>query len=132
MYSFQHKLHPTFNSKSPKTSNISYHTTIPEILDTFILSLVLVPKETRANTSKPFPNILSVAEVQSSRFFESSNSNQVLFLSNYNTQNSNPSHTFQYSKKSSHLTFLHHHQRFAFTSSTCIKYTPHHFISSLP
>ncbi len=79
---FKRKTHSTFNSKSPKTSNLSCHTTTPEIIDTFILSLVLVPKETRANTFKPFLEILSAVEIQSSWFFQSSSSNQVLFLSN--------------------------------------------------
>jgi hypothetical protein len=31
-----------------RTSNMSCHTTTPEILDTLILSFVLVPKETHA------------------------------------------------------------------------------------
>jgi hypothetical protein len=31
-----------------RTSNMSCHTTTPEILDMFILSLVLVPKKTHA------------------------------------------------------------------------------------
>jgi len=48
MYSSQDKTHSTFNSKSPKTSNMSYHTITPEILDTLIISLVLVPKEKHA------------------------------------------------------------------------------------
>jgi hypothetical protein len=36
-------IHPL---KIPKSSNMSCHTTTPEILDTFIISLVLVPKKT--------------------------------------------------------------------------------------
>jgi len=47
-------------------------------------------------------------EVQSLRFLWSSHYKQVLFLSNYNTQNLNPTHTFLYSKKSSNLGFFHH------------------------
>ncbi len=87
---------------------MSCHTTILEILDTLILSLVLVPKEIQANTSRPFLVILSAMEVQSLRFLWSSHYKQVLFLSNYNTQNLNPTHTFLYSKKSSNLGFFHH------------------------
>jgi hypothetical protein len=45
-------------------------------------------------TSRPFLNILGVAEVQSSKFFRSNSPNQVLFLINYNTQRSKSSTHF--------------------------------------
>jgi hypothetical protein len=73
---------------------------------------VLVPNKTHSNTSKPFPNILSTREVQSSRFFQSSSFKQVLFLFYYNTQNLNPTHTFQYSRKSNNLAFFHHQKAY--------------------
>ncbi len=120
------KTHCTLSSKSPTTSNMSYHTTTPEILDTHILSFMLVPKETHANTSRPFLNIISTTKVQSSGFFQFSSSNQVLFLYNYNTSNPNPTHTFQYFKKSNNLAFLQHQK-------TCLHFLNlHQIFSSSP
>jgi hypothetical protein len=133
-YFFQDKTNFTLSSRSPKTSNMSYHTTTLKILDTLILSLVLVLKKTHENTSRPFLDIFSTMEVQSSWFLRSSIYNQILFLSIYNTQNPNPTHTFQCSKKSSNLAFFHHQK-------TCLHFlslhqiyssSPHHLISSFP
>jgi hypothetical protein len=44
----------------PETSSMKCHTTTPKILHTFILSLVLVPKET--HVEKPFLKILNAIE----------------------------------------------------------------------
>ncbi len=105
---------------------MSYHTTTPKILDTHILSFMLVPKETHTNTSRPFLDILSATKVQSSRFFQSNSSNQILFLSNYNTSNPNPTHIFQYFKKSNNLAFLQHQK-------TCLHFLSlHQIFSSSP
>jgi hypothetical protein len=67
VFSPQDETHCTFNSKSPRSSNMSCHTTTPKILDTLITSLVLIPKKT-CKTSKPIPNTLGVAEVPTSGF----------------------------------------------------------------
>jgi hypothetical protein len=55
------------------------HTTIPEIFDTIILSLVLVRTEKH---TKPLDLFLTLGtmEIQSLGFFQSSNPNEVLFL----------------------------------------------------
>jgi hypothetical protein len=92
---------------------------------------VLVLKETHANTSKPFLDILSVAEVQSLGFFWSSNSNQVLFYL-ITTPKIQIQHTlFRIPESLATLLFF-ITKKPAFTSLTYIKYTPHHFIFSLP
>jgi hypothetical protein len=110
---------------------MSCHTTTLEILDTFIIFLLLVPKETHVNTFKLFLDIFNAAKVQLSVFFWSTSSNQILFICNYNIHYPNPIHIFQYSKKSSNLAFF-ITKKPTFTSSAYIKYTPHHLISSLP
>jgi hypothetical protein len=46
LFSGQNTFYIQFKIPS-KTSNMSYHTTIPKILDMFILSLGLVPKKTQ-------------------------------------------------------------------------------------
>jgi hypothetical protein len=48
-----------------KTSNMNCHATTTKILDMLTLSLVLVPKKHKQNTSRPFPDILSAAKLQS-------------------------------------------------------------------
>jgi hypothetical protein len=58
-YSFQDKTHSIPNFKSPETSCMSCHTTIPEILDMLILSFVLVPTETHATTMDLFLTFLA-------------------------------------------------------------------------
>ncbi len=87
---------------------MNYHTTTPKTLDTFILSFVLVPKETYANTSKPFLDIFSTMEVQSSRFFRSSSSNQVLISIQLQHQKS---------KSNTHFLVLQKVQQLSFSSS---------------
>jgi hypothetical protein len=49
-------------SRSPKSSHMGCHTTIPKILDTFIISLALVPIET-CKTFRPFLDILGATKV---------------------------------------------------------------------
>jgi len=46
-------------SRSPKSSNMSCHTTILEIFYTLIISLVLVPKRKTRKTLKPFLILLA-------------------------------------------------------------------------
>jgi len=131
MYFSQDKTHFTLTSKSPTTSNMSCHTTTLEIVDTLILSLMLVPKETHANTFKPFLDILSAVEVQLSWSFWSSSFNQVLLLSNYNTSNPNPTHIFQHSWKSNNLTSLHCQKTYLhFLSLQHIYSSSHHLLVS--
>jgi hypothetical protein len=58
-YSSQEKTHSIPRSKSPETSCMSCHTTIPEILDTLIFSFVLVPIKTHATTLDLFLTFLT-------------------------------------------------------------------------
>jgi len=64
----QDEIHCTFNSRSPRSSNMNYHTTAPEILETLIISLVLIPEKKTCKTSRPLFNILGAAEVQALGF----------------------------------------------------------------
>ncbi len=59
MQSSQDKTHSISNSKSLETSCMSYHTTTPKILNTLILSLVLVPTKTHAITLDLFLTFLA-------------------------------------------------------------------------
>ncbi len=58
-YFSQEKTHSISSSKSLKTSCMNYHTTIPEILNTLIFSLVLVPTKTHATTLDLFLTFLA-------------------------------------------------------------------------
>ncbi len=111
MYSSQNKAYSIPNSKSLETSCMSCHTTTPEILYMFILSLVLVLYKNTCNNSQPFPNILSTTEDFSSGFFSFSLLNQVLFLPIYNTPKSKSKpHFLVIPLKSNHLaSLLSHH-----------------------
>jgi hypothetical protein len=59
MYFFQDKTHSIPSSKSLETSCMNCHITIPEILNMFILSLVLVPIETHVTTLDLFLTFLA-------------------------------------------------------------------------
>jgi hypothetical protein len=90
------------------------------------------PYRNTCNNSKPFPDILNIVEVLSSRFFRFSSFNQVLLLSIYNTQSLNPTHTFHSSRKSNNLTFLHHQKTpVHFFSLHQISSTSSHLLTSL-
>ncbi len=75
-------------------------------LDMIIISLVLVPTEKH---TKPLNLFLTfnTAKIQSIGFFWSSSPNEVLFLTNYHSQNPNPTHIFIF-QRSSPLVFYHH------------------------
>ncbi len=75
MYSSQDKTHSITNSKSPKTSCRSCYTTIPEVLDTLILSLMLIPIETRATILDHFLTFLTHR-----KFFRQDFSNPILLI----------------------------------------------------
>jgi hypothetical protein len=81
------RLH-THHLKIPKViTHMSYHTSTLEILDTIIITLVLVPTERHTKPLDLFFT-LGTAEIQSSGFFQSSNPNEILFLTNYHSQKS--------------------------------------------
>ncbi len=75
--------------------------------------------------------ILGIVEIQSSGFFWSRSLNEVLFLTDYHSQNPKSLHTLLVFLKSSHLVFFHHQKKPALSSLACIKYFPHHLILSL-
>jgi hypothetical protein len=68
------------------------HTTTPKILDTIIISLVLILTEKHTEPLDLFLT-LGVAKIQSSGFFQSNNPNEVLFLTHNHSQNPNLAHT---------------------------------------
>jgi hypothetical protein len=63
---------------------MNYHTTIPKILDTFIISLVLVPKKKHARPLDLFLTLLVQQKFKCQRFLWASSLNQILSLANYN------------------------------------------------
>ncbi len=67
----QDKTHSIPSSKSPETSCMSCLTTTPKILDTFILSLVLVPTETHATTLDLFLTFLAQWNFSHQDYFHS-------------------------------------------------------------
>jgi hypothetical protein len=79
----------THHLKIPKVPHMNCHTTTLEIIDTIILSLVLVLIE-KHTIPLDLSLILNAIEVQLSRCFGSSNPNEVLFLLR---KNPNPTHT---------------------------------------
>ncbi len=117
-------------SRSPKLSHMNYHTTTPKILDRIIISLVLIPTEKH---TKPLDLFLTLdaVQIQSSRFFQSSSPNVVLFLINYHTQTPNPTHTSSFQNIRPFNFFLITKKPLS-SSSACLKYIPPNFIPSLP
>jgi hypothetical protein len=74
--------------KIPKViTHMNYHTSTLEILDTIIITLVLVPTERHTRPLDLFFT-LGTTKIQSSRFFQSNNPNEILFLTNYHSQKS--------------------------------------------
>jgi hypothetical protein len=88
---------------------------------TYPLPCVSLYKNT-CNNSGPLHDVLSIVEVFSSRFFQSNPSNQVLFLSIYNTPKSKSNHTFESYRKFGHLVSLSSHR-------TCLHFFRLHQIS---
>jgi hypothetical protein len=91
------KLH-IHHFKIPKVITcMSCHITTLEILDTIIISLMLVPIEKHTRPLELFLT-LGVSKIQSSKFFRSNSPNEVLFLTNYHSQNPNPTYTSSFQK----------------------------------
>jgi len=110
MYSSQDKTHSIPSLKSLETSCMNYHKTTPEILDTLILSLMLVPIETHVTIVDLFLTFL--AQQKSSR----QDSSHLVFLIKFcfylftTPQNQNQTTLCSPPYKSSHLaSLLSHH-----------------------
>jgi hypothetical protein len=73
------------------------HTTTLENLDTIILSLVLVPIEKHTRPLDLFLT-LGVVKIQSLGFFRPNSCHEVLFLTNYHSQNPNFTHLSSFQK----------------------------------
>jgi hypothetical protein len=97
---------------------MNYHTTIPKILDTFILSLMLVPTKTHATTLDLFLTFLAQHKSSHQNSFHS------VFLIKFCfylfTTPQNQTTLFSPSLKSSHLAFLlsHHSPLLSFPQPT--------------